>query len=128
MHTCRMFLGRREPTSLRRHQNDQNTLKFSQKHHFYATNLARRHQNGQRRRQTLKSGEPKSPPQILVFLQVCCEIFPGLKMEACSYHPLNRNNRGTFELKHFSGVKKIFILVLINQNQQESYSHINKDK
>ena len=60
-HTCRMFLGRWEPTSLRRRQNDQNTLKFGQKHHFYATILARRRQNGPRRRQTLKSGEPRSP-------------------------------------------------------------------
>ena len=56
-----MFLGRWEPTSLRRRQNDQNTLKFGQKHHFYATILARRRQNGPRRRQTLKSGEPTSP-------------------------------------------------------------------
>ena len=55
-----MFLGR-QPTSLRRHQNDQNTLKFGQKQQFYATILARRHQNGLRRRQTLKSVEPRSP-------------------------------------------------------------------
>ena len=61
-HTCRMFSGRREPTSLRRRQNDQkNTLKFGQKHHFYATILARGRQNGPKRRQTLKSGEPRSP-------------------------------------------------------------------
>ena len=39
---------------MRRCQYDQNTLKFDQKHHFYATILARR-------RQTLKSGEPRSP-------------------------------------------------------------------
>ena len=60
-HTCRMFLGRWEPTSLRRCHNDQNTLRIGQKHHFYATILARRCQNGPRRRQTLKSGEPRSP-------------------------------------------------------------------
>ena len=42
-HTCRMFLGRRKPTSLRQRQNDQNTLKFGQKYHFYTTILARRH-------------------------------------------------------------------------------------
>ena len=60
-HSCRIFLGRREPTSLRRRQSDQNTPNFGQKHHFYATILARRCQNGPRRRQTLKSGEPRSP-------------------------------------------------------------------
>ena len=56
----RMFSGRREPTLLRRRQNDQNTLEFGQKHHFYATILARRRQNGPRRRQTLQSGELRS--------------------------------------------------------------------
>ena len=54
-HTCRMFLGRQEPTSLRQRQNDQNTQKCGQKHHFHATILARRRQKGPRRRQTLKS-------------------------------------------------------------------------
>ena len=53
-HGCRIFLGRQEPTYLRRRQNDQNTLKIYQTHHFYATILARR-------RQTLKSWEPRSP-------------------------------------------------------------------
>ena len=53
-HSCRIFVWRREPTSLRWRQDDQNTLKFNQKHNFYATILARQHQ-------TLKSGEPKSP-------------------------------------------------------------------
>ena len=57
-------------TSLRRHQNDQSTLKFGQKHHLYAIIVARRHQNDPRRRQTLNSGEPRSPDQILVFIQV----------------------------------------------------------
>ena len=57
-HTCRMLLGRREPTS---RQNDQNTLKFGQKQHFYATILARRRQNGPRRHQTLRGAEiPRS--------------------------------------------------------------------
>ena len=56
-----MFLGRREPTLLRRRQNVQNTLEFGQKHHFYATIFARRRQNAPRRRQTLKSGELRSP-------------------------------------------------------------------
>ena len=60
-HSCRIFLGRQEPTSLRRRQNDQNTLKYDQKHHFYATILARRRQIGPRRRQTLKYEEPRSP-------------------------------------------------------------------
>ena len=35
--------------------------KFGQKHHFFATILARRRQNGPRLRQTLKAGEPRSP-------------------------------------------------------------------
>ena len=54
MPSCRIFLGQWEPTSLRRRQNDHSTLKFDQKHHVYATILARR-------RQTLKSGELRSP-------------------------------------------------------------------
>ena len=61
IHTCRMFLGRWEPTSLRQRQIDLNTLKVGQKHHFYTTVLARRRQNGPGRRETLKSGEPRSP-------------------------------------------------------------------
>ena len=45
-----MFLGRQEPT-----------LEFGQKHHFHATILARRRQNGPRQCQTLKYGELRSP-------------------------------------------------------------------
>ena len=56
-HTCSIFL---EPTSLRRCHNDQNTLKFGQKHHFYAKILTRLCQNGPRRHQTLKFWEPRS--------------------------------------------------------------------
>ena len=75
-HTCRMFLGRREPTSLRRRQNDQNTLKFDQKHHFYATILARRRQIGPRRRQTLKYEEPRSPdPGVSTGMPLCTPMY-----------------------------------------------------
>ena len=73
-HTCRMLLGRREPTS---RQNDQNTLKFGQKQHFYATILARRRQNGPRRHQTLKSGEPRSPDPGVSTGMHSCRIFLG---------------------------------------------------
>ena len=55
-HGCRMLLRTWEPISLRRRQDDQNTLKFDQKQHFYATILARRRQIGPRRPQTLKAG------------------------------------------------------------------------
>ena len=72
-----MYLGRRETTCQRRCQNDQNTLKFGQKYHFYATILARRHQNGPRRRQ-MTSPDPgvSTGMQRRPVLLLSCQI-PG---------------------------------------------------
>ena len=59
-HTCRIFLRRQESTFFQALSNDQNTPKFHQKLHFYATIFGRRRQKGPRRRQTLKYEEPRS--------------------------------------------------------------------
>ena len=59
---------------------NKNTLKYDQKHHFYATILARRRQIGPRRRQTLKSEELQSPdPGVSTGLVLVHRLYQHLK-------------------------------------------------